>query len=73
MDIAVIGSGLSGLTAAALLSQAGHSVTVYEQHEQIGGVTATLEKDGFKWDLGQMLLNDVRRGPGGLIRKAWYL
>jgi phytoene dehydrogenase-like protein len=67
MEVAVIGSGLSGLTAAALLSQAGHSVTLYEQHEQIGGVTATLEKDGFKWDWGQMLVNDLSAGEPGRI------
>ncbi|MHA1105512.1 MAG: FAD-dependent oxidoreductase [Promethearchaeota archaeon] len=38
MIIAVIGSGLAGLTAAALLVKEGHSITVYEQHERIGGV-----------------------------------
>ncbi len=62
MKAAVIGSGLSGLTAAALLAQAGYSVTLYEQHETIGGVTATLERDGFRWDWGQMMVPDL--GPG---------
>jgi glycine/D-amino acid oxidase-like deaminating enzyme len=58
MRIAVIGSGVSGLTAAALLAQAHHRVIVYEQSEMIGGVTAGIEKDGYRWDLGQMLLPD---------------
>jgi len=62
MRVAVIGSGLSGLTAAALLAKRGHEVTVYEQHEEIGGVTSSVEKDGFRWDLGQMLVPDL--GPG---------
>jgi len=30
-----------------LQAKAGHSVTVYEQHQEIGGVTATMEKDGY--------------------------
>ena len=52
MRVAVIGSGLSGLTAAALLAKRGHEVSVYEQHEEIGGVTSSVQKDGFRWDLG---------------------
>lgn len=65
MKIAVIGSGLSGLTAGALLAQNGHQVSVFEQHERIGGVTATIEKDGFKWDWGQMLVPDLSKGEPG--------
>ncbi|MFX0075783.1 MAG: phytoene desaturase family protein [Candidatus Hermodarchaeota archaeon] len=65
MRIAVIGSGLSGLTSAALLVKEGHSVTIYEQHEKIGGVTATIEKDGYKWDWGQMLVPDLGENEPG--------
>jgi len=36
--IAVIGSGPSGLTAAAQLNKAGHSVTVFERDDKIGGI-----------------------------------
>ena len=36
--IAVIGSGPSGLSTADLLNQAGHSVTVFEQDDKIGGL-----------------------------------
>ncbi len=54
--IVVVGSGVAGLTAAASLARAGHTVTVYEQFSEIGGVTATLNRDGFSWDLGPTLL-----------------
>jgi NAD(P)H-dependent glutamate synthase small subunit len=36
--VAVIGSGPAGLAAAAQLNQAGHSVTVYEREDRIGGL-----------------------------------
>ncbi|MFV0606965.1 MAG: glutamate synthase subunit beta [Niabella sp.] len=36
--VAVVGSGPSGLAAAAQLNYAGHSVTVYERDEQPGGL-----------------------------------
>jgi len=55
-QVVVIGAGVSGLTAAAYLSRAGYAVTVFEQFTEIGGVTATIEQDGFQWDLGPLLL-----------------
>ncbi len=65
MKIIIIGSGLSGLTAGALLAKEGHSVSIYEQNEKIGGVTATIEKNGYKWDWGQMLVPDLSEGEPG--------
>ncbi|NTS76470.1 FAD-dependent oxidoreductase [Catenovulum sp. SM1970] len=41
-NIAIIGSGISGLTSAYLLSQK-HQVTVFEQNDYIGGHTATVD------------------------------
>lgn len=62
MHVAVLGSGLAGLTAAALLAKRGDRGSLYEQHPEIGGVTSAIEKDGFRWDLGRMLVPDL--GPG---------
>ncbi len=41
-NIAIIGSGISGLTAAYLLSKK-HRVTVFEKNSSIGGHTATVD------------------------------
>ena len=38
--VAVVGSGPSGLAAAQQLARAGHSVTVFERNEYIGGLLA---------------------------------
>jgi glutamate synthase (NADPH/NADH) small chain len=36
--VAIVGSGPAGLTAAAQLNQAGHSITVFERADRIGGL-----------------------------------
>jgi phytoene dehydrogenase-like protein len=61
MRIITIGSGIAGLTAAAVFAQAGHDTTVFEQYHQVGGVTAPIERDGYKWDLGQLIIEGM--GP----------
>ncbi len=62
MKAIIIGSGISGLTSAVLLSKAGYKVALFEQYKKLGGVTGGLERGGFKWDLGQMLLQDLGEG-----------
>ena len=51
--IAIIGSGFSGLSAAAYLSAAGHEVHVFEKNASIGGRARQLETDsGYLFDMG---------------------
>ena len=51
--IAVVGAGISGLTAAMTLKDAGFErVTVYESNDRVGGRTYTRKNDGF-WEPGQ--------------------
>ena len=51
-DITVIGSGFAGLSAAALLAQMGHEVTLYEKNSTIGGRARVFEAEGFVFDMG---------------------
>lgn len=37
-SVGIIGSGPAGLAAAQQLNRAGHSVTVYERHDRVGGL-----------------------------------
>lgn len=45
-DVAVIGAGFAGLVAARELESAGHSVTIYEARDRIGGRAWTDERLG---------------------------
>lgn len=54
--IAVIGSGLGGLSAALKLSHQGFQVDVYEKLDRPGGKAGELKKKGFRFDTGPSLL-----------------
>jgi all-trans-retinol 13,14-reductase len=64
----IVGSGMAGLTAGAYLARDGCEVDVFEQADRIGGVTATLRKEGFAWDLGPLMVEGFAPGePVGNI------
>src|SRR3972149_7621295 len=62
----VVGSGMAGLTAAAYLARDGSAVDVFEQADHIGGVTATLRRQGFAWDLGRRTYQVDHHSFGGV-------
>ncbi len=51
-DIAIIGSGFSSLAASCYLASEGHSVTIYEKNETIGGRARQYKHQGFTFDMG---------------------
>ncbi len=61
--VAVIGGGLGGLAAAAVLGARGYPVTLFERNSWAGGKAALLEADGFRFDMGPTILTvpDVLR------------
>ncbi|MFW9918966.1 MAG: phytoene desaturase family protein [Candidatus Thorarchaeota archaeon] len=59
----VVGGGMSGLTAAAYLSRAGHDVLLLEKNKECGGLLYSFQRDGFTFDAGaRSILN------AGIIR-----
>ncbi|MFD2872320.1 phytoene desaturase family protein [Mucilaginibacter ximonensis] len=52
-NIIVIGAGFAGLSAAAYLAKAGHSVSVIEKNAEIGGRARQIRTDkGYTFDMG---------------------
>ena len=50
--VVVVGAGPGGLAVAMLLARAGAEVTVLERQAGVGGRSANLEVDGFRFDRG---------------------
>ncbi|MDA8083507.1 MAG: FAD-dependent oxidoreductase [Nitrospiraceae bacterium] len=48
----IIGGGLTGLTAGCVLSRAGRRVRLFERDAEVGGLSKTVVRNGFRFDLG---------------------
>lgn len=69
-DAIIIGSGIGGLTTAALLAKLGKRVCVLEQHYTAGGYTHSYEREGYEWDVGVHYIGEVHK-PWSAIRRIF--
>ena len=58
-DAIVIGSGMGGMTSAAMLAKLGQRVLVLEQHYVPGGFTHTFRRKKYEWDVGVHAVGEV--------------
>src|SRR5688572_8204582 len=61
-DTIIIGGGIAGLAAAALIAKQGKSVRLLEQSPALGGRARTREQDGFFLNIGAHALYRAGRG-----------
>ena len=67
-SVAIIGAGITGLTAAFYLKRRGVAVTVYEGSDRVGGVIQSLRKDGYLAEFGPNTLLETSPKISQLVR-----
>jgi C-3',4' desaturase CrtD len=67
-DVAVVGGGVAGLTAGALLSKRGLRTVVLERHNVPGGCASFYQRAGYRFDVGATLVSGF--GPRGAHRSV---
>lgn len=67
-DAIVIGSGIGGLSTAALLSKEGKKVLVLEKHYVAGGFTHVFKRKDYEWDVGIHYIGEVNKPHAILTR-----
>ena len=68
-DVAVVGAGIAGLTAAALLARAGLQVQLLEAHQQSGGCAGTFRRRDWVFDVGATQVAGLE--PGGIHQRLF--
>jgi len=69
-SVAIIGAGITGLSAAFYLKRKGVPVTVYESSNRVGGVIQSLQKDGYLAEFGPNTILETSPKIGQLVRDA---
>jgi len=62
LDAIVIGSGIGGMAAAAMMAKSGKRVLVLEQHDQAGGCCHTFIDKGYEFDVGIHYIGNMDQG-----------
>ena len=65
----VVGGGIGGLTAGALLAKQGHEVTIYDRAIVPGGCASTFKRRGFTFDVGATQVAGLE--PGGIHHRIF--
>jgi phytoene dehydrogenase-like protein len=67
--VVVIGAGIGGLTAGALLAKRGYKVLVLDQALLPGGCASTFKRFGFTFDVGATQVAGLE--PGGIHHRIF--
>ena len=67
--VIVIGAGIGGLTAGALLAKRGYQVTIFDQAIVPGGCASTFKRRGFTFDVGATQVAGLE--PGGIHHRIF--
>ena len=67
-DMVIIGGGLTGLSAGYVLTKAGFKVRVFERDATVGGLSKTVVRNGFRFDLGGHRFFTKDRKIDGFVR-----
>ena len=67
--VVVIGAGIGGLTAGALLAKRGYEVTIFDQAIVPGGCASTFKRQGFTFDVGATQVAGLE--PGGIHHRIF--
>lgn len=67
--VIVVGAGIGGLTAGALLAKRGYQVTIFDQAIVPGGCASTFKRRGFTFDVGATQVAGLE--PGGIHHRIF--
>jgi len=70
-SIAIVGAGCGGLAAAHTLRDAGHTVTIFERSDEVGGRAATRRRQGFTYDHGAQYIKGGSAVSSALITERF--
>jgi all-trans-retinol 13,14-reductase len=72
-DYLIIGSGMSGISLAAMLAREGKSSLILERHYEPGGFTHTFKRRDYEWDVGVHYIGQVHQKGSTLDNMFQYV